>query len=394
MNIGYSFWGFLGDKKYDSLGGEISTPDGNAFYSWSIISELQRKGHSVFNLMPDRDYPGYVLNGKKLFDSWLSYQRNCIYNRLNPDLQLCVGNWKQRAEDLKCLDYVLLEWRFEIPGRNSLHEEIDSNWQPDYFIQDKILKICKKDEVKVVVFDLDYKLTLEDIKKYDIKYIIELGNKWSKMKQTKPQILNGVSIKKVYIPFDFNHIDYFDIVFPQDNLVYVGNRYERDWCIDKYIPEDLEKVTVYGNWKESNRDSEERWPKINFGKRLQTSEMRDVYCKSTATILLAKEEYCKQGFMTARLIEAIFYGTVPFFIEEFGKETIKTYTGKYYDFLTVSSKDDLKNKIAQLNASPVLRWEIIKYLRMFLRFMDVKYFVNDIHNLLEVEKCNWTLKEN
>ena len=32
MRIGYSYWGFLGDRKYDDNGNLLSTPDGNAFY--------------------------------------------------------------------------------------------------------------------------------------------------------------------------------------------------------------------------------------------------------------------------------------------------------------------------------------------------------------------------
>ena len=45
MNVGYSYWGFLGDKKLDEKFNEVSTPDGNAFYSWSIIREIQKRGN-------------------------------------------------------------------------------------------------------------------------------------------------------------------------------------------------------------------------------------------------------------------------------------------------------------------------------------------------------------
>ena len=89
------------------------------------------------------------------------------------------------------------------------------------------------------------------------------------------------------------------------------------------------------------------------------------------------------GFMTARIQEAVFYGTVPFFIEEYGKDVINTYAGKYADFLTVVDKSDLNNKIIILKQNPELRKDIIEYMRKHLRFMDSKFFINDIEELIK-----------
>ena len=140
---------------------------------------------------------------------------------------------------------------------------------------------------------------------------------------------------------------------------------------------------IYGNWKESGRDSEERWKKLNFGDRIQTSQMRDIYSDSIATILLAKQEYCDHGFMTARLVEAILYGTVPLFIEEYGRGLIQTFAGMYAESLTVRSKKDVKVLVGTLKSNVLIRERIIKYLRMHLRFMDCKFFVNDVKSLIK-----------
>ena len=70
MRIGYSYWGFLGDRKYDDKGNILSTPDGNAFYSWSIINKFIEDGHQVIGIMPDRDEPGFRFEGVNLFSSW------------------------------------------------------------------------------------------------------------------------------------------------------------------------------------------------------------------------------------------------------------------------------------------------------------------------------------
>ena len=111
--------------------------------------------------------------------------------------------------------------------------------------------------------------------------------------------------------------------------------------------------------------------------RLQTSEMHKVYSNSLATVLLAKKEYCEHHFMTARLIEAIFYGTVPLFIEEYGKDTIEFFAGRYADLLTVSSKADIIDRIYYFKYNMQERRKIIHYLRRHLAtFMDVDNFVN------------------
>lgn len=364
--VGYSFWGFLGDKKFDKNGNEVSTPDGNAFYSWSIIRELQKRGKTVQLLLPNRDHVGYDLNGIKLFKAFATYERNKAYINANTGL-------------IKDLEYAIIEWRWEIKGRNDIDTKKNNPevYQPDLEYTIQIINYCNTMGIPFVVFDLDYKLTEDDIEKYNIKYVIELGDKWINNNKVK-----AIQIK---IPFDFSCINEFVLETQFDNsLVYIGNRYERDWCIDKYIPEDLEDCMIYGNWKESGRDSESRWSKLNFGNRLQTSDMQKVYSKSLATVLLAKKEYCEKHFMTARIIEAVFYGCVPFFIEEYGDETIMEYAGKYAGFLKVSSKEELKFKLNELKQNINFRNEIIMYLRKHLRFMDCKFFIDDVEKLLEI----------
>lgn len=370
-NVGYFFWGFLGDRKYNSKSELVSTPDGNAFYSWSIISELQKRDYRVY-LFQDRDYYGYNKEVHDLFNAFASSERDIAYNKLRVFNDLC--------DDISMFDFVLIEWRWEIKGRNDEETRLNDNknWQPDLWMMKNIIDKCNKNHVPFIIFDLDYKLTEEDIKKYNIKYVIELGKKW--------EYSELVESKQVKIPFDFSCINEFDLEEEFENsLVYVGNRYERDWCIDKYIPEDLDNCMIYGNWKEAGRDSEERWKNLKFGHRLQTSEMQKVYSKSVATILLAKEEYCNYEFMTARIIEAIYYGCLPFFIEEYGDGITREYAGRLSRFLTVSNKEDLKRKVEMLSCDVEGRNDMIIYLRQHLRFMDCKFFVDDVFQLIKGE---------
>lgn len=366
--VGYFYWGFLGDKKYDANYNEVSTPDGNAFYSWSIIKALQDKGEHVY-LFSDRDVYGEKVLGRKLFSSFAQDARYCAWvNCLTP-----ITNENDMWDYLK---YVIVEWRWLIPGRNDQDTKRTNpnGFQPDLEMMQNIINQCNKKNIPVIVFDLDYKLTEEDIKNYNIKYIIELGNKWNTS--------DAVKSMSVEIPFDFTYINEFDIKtdnFTAD-VIYIGNRYERDWCIDKYLPAG---TVVHGNWLEPGHgDPVNEWPHIEFRKRVNASEIQKPYNESVATVLLAKREYCEMGFMTARIQEAVFYGTVPFFIEEYGTEVINKYAGKYADFLIVCSKDDVKDKIEYLKNNPEVRRDIILYMRKHLRFMDSKFFVNDIETLV------------
>ena len=390
MRIGYSYWGFLGDKKYNESGDVLSTPDGNAFYSWSIINKLQQLGHVVLGIMPDRDEPGFRFDGPNLFDSWCTSPRlssyiklqHCEYGNLFSNIRCRSFSLEETLftywdfYHVKEFDVILHEWRMPIDGRNTLKDINSDSWQPDLFIQEALIKYCATNNVKLVIFDLDYKISeyrLQELLSSKNIYIFELGDKWKNYSYST----NG-RCRKVYIPFDFRYINQFKISDKvTDKIVYVGNRYERDWCIDKYLV-DVPGLKVYGNWLESNRDSISRWPGIQFGKRLQTSDMHEAYSNAATTILLAKKDYCEHSFMTARIIEAIFYGSVPLFIEEYGEKTISKYAGMYADTLTVKNNADVAEKSKLMFNDKELRKSILEYLRVHLEFMDVDNFVKQL----------------
>ena len=370
----YSYWGFLADIKLDSNYNELSTPDGNAFYSWSIIQELQRRNYNVLTIMPDRDQYAVIKYGKNAFLAWATNKRynaydkcdHITYSYMNKSSVFSIWDKYKLNE----YDFILHEWRMLIQGRNDLNSKTMTSWQPDYFLQECLLEYCKMHNIRLFIFDLDYKLSIDDIKDMQNVTVLELGNKW---KNTQ------INAKTVYIPFDFSSINEFKpsrIDKRQYDLVYIGNRYERDWCINKYIPETLDKCIIYGNWKESGRDSETKWPLLKFGKRLQLRDMHDAYDSAICTILLAKHDYCKYHFMTARIIEAIFYGCVPLFIREYGDNTIRKFAGACANLLTVKSKSDVINKIDKLKQNQELYSDVLSYLRYRLTKMDVSHFVD------------------
>ena len=379
MVVGYSYWGFLGDKKLDGCGNELSTPDGNAFYSWSVVWDLVSKGHEVIRVMPDRDKPGYNKFGDKLFASFAQDKRCQAYMKSK---QVPYGwdwrEWPDITEEqvhvlwdeagLRDCDVILHEWRMGILGRNDIKSKSLGfrSWQPDLFLQSCLISYCAKNHIKLVVFDLDYKLSHYQAVGMSKKLgrrnfcIFELGDKWRKER-------GDLQSQTVFIPFDFNEIYTFKPKLDvSDSLVYVGNRYERDWCIDKYIPEHEAGVVVYGNWLEGGRDSASRWPGIDFRKRINASEMYEAYSNAACTILLAKKDYCLHHFMTARLIEAVFYGVVPLFIEEYGEEYIRHLVGSDVKYLIVKSKEEVVEKMRRYKKLTSIRACTLRFLREVL----------------------------
>lgn len=386
MKIGYSYWGYLADEKYDKNGNMLSTPDGNTFYSWSLIHELLDRGNEVYQMMPNRDKPAEYFFGKDLmFNKFCTKQRRRAYNEMHKEMYESVDWTKITKEELfaiwdayevKNFDCIIHEWRMLIPGRNSMDCTRDDKWQPDYAIQKALIDYCSKNDILLIIFDLDYKLTQDEYMKIrrNVRHIkvFELGHKWK-----------GEDCYHFEIPFDTEELKtgYKKELRTEGfetELVYIGNRYERDKCIDRYIPQDVH-TTFYGNWLQPKySDCKDRWPFINYRERLQASQIPAAYDKSLCTILLAKEEYYKYGFMTARILEALYYGCLPLFPLNYGVNTIHKYAGDASDWVTVVDSNDVSKVVKHLKNNPGKRNELIEYMRQRLDFMDVRYVVNVI----------------
>ena len=392
----YSFWGYMADVKTDEHGNELSTPDGNGFYSWCIIDELTKRGYNVRRVMLDRDcYPqqfgNEMQNAFALFAqderyrAWLASSPGQMKIVLRQPTYFETKQAMMRFVDdaVRGCEFVLHEWRMRIEGRNDLgtFEKDKKNWQPDLLFQECVIESCKKNGVKLLIFDLDYKLDVSQYRAIAEQLhgnvgIVELGHKWGEK-------MNAVTVE---IPFSFEHIDTFAPVAEEcrkTDVVYVGNRYERDASIEKYMPDKQGYIVkCHGNWLTSFSDSQEKWPWIYFGERLQMAQMPMAYQDALVTPLLAKEEYYENGFMTARIIEAVFYGCVPLFAEEYGEELIKKYAGeKYAELLTIRSADDVVSMVDYFREYPEIHELVIRSLRINLKFMDVANFVDSLLEL-------------
>ena len=187
----------------------------------------------------------------------------------------------KRLQDAK---FILHECRFCIEGRNdpASFQRGEYGFQPDYMIQLALFNYCIKHGVFVYIFDRDYKLdeaTLDKLKADGLKFkVVELGNKWDK---------RGDEVLRVQIPFDWDvmlaEADINSVFSKTKSICYVGNRYERDEAVYKYL-DPIGNVDIYGKWLDGDVD----FSGLVFHGRVHVSQMKEAYWTHMATLLTAK----------------------------------------------------------------------------------------------------------
>ena len=381
MNVGYFFYGHLGDKLSPAT---VNTPDGNAWYSSSIISELIEQNHRVFFLGIDRDkndLEALKVEPIKLFEAFETKNRLFAYSEVHR------MEWEWDSENAKNiltlknppdLDLILLEWRFPIANRNTQDDINSDKFQPDYMMQKEILDVYAGN-TPIIIFDLDYKLTQtdeEELIKLDPVHMVVFETSVD----PKKYLLDRVSVD---IPFWMNsQIRYESSSNPNKKLAYVGSNYERSDVINDYIypfskmPENIFKVWFYGNWRNYPDKYEElytkyKWYDIQYHFRVGHKDFREVYQDAIACPLLAKREYYKRGFMTARIQEAIYFGTVPVgFKEHLGIEKYLT------PDLIANDANELHEIVNMLSKESNFKRHLRRHdLWHRLNFMDCSFFV-------------------
>ncbi len=316
MRIGYLFRGFLGDIKLDHDGNELSTPDGNATYSWSLEHECNRRGYKLIPLGENLDEPAAMREGANLFSAFSWQKRARSYERM-------IRNGWARMSDrqLPELDLVLVEWRWPIPGRNTPDDRGRPGYQNDLDRQREVLTHYSDLGVPIVVWDLDHKLTFEDMDMWSMAgvgfHVIETA--------TGPRNLTGVCadgstmfaqavrVEPPTVVADLLQHD-IDQRMPTHHLGYVGSRYERDETIDHWIgtiaPRGTHRAKFWGKWEPAD-EVRERWPGVTFAGRIGVRGFYDAYSRVAAVPLLAKRSYYETGFITPRPWEAILFGSIP-----------------------------------------------------------------------------------
>lgn len=385
MRIGYSFWGFLGDNKLDESLNEISAPDGNATYSWSLIWEMQRRGHTVLSMQEDRDYPAWKKFGKDNFASFSQEKRVSVYQ----NLKHTFGS----PEILPELDLLLVEWRFPIFGRNCNSWEgqpvFPSDWthgehrevrpdgqeeilQPDLLRQYQILRHYKQKKTKIVFWDLDHKLRTNEEAYWKPDAILETSHSPLKLfkerTRVEPPIITADLLQHPTLPPD-----------PNRKAVYIGSRYERDDVITKWLRPLSESypgsVEFHGNWLKTVDECRKLWPNISYNPRCTVQDFRRIYGTAASCPLLAKQSYLDSGFITPRPWEALMFGTIPI-----GLGAAKGIE-QYVEFCAHDGTDMIE--VAELLAGLDVkeRDRIRKENVARLEFMDARFFVDTLEKV-------------
>lgn len=298
MRIGYLFRGFLGDVKYGSDLTEVSTPDGNATYSWTIEHECQRRRNQLIPLGSNLDAPAVGVLGSDLFSAFSGEKRAASYERM-----LRRGWMHLSDRRFPEVDVVLLEWRWPIPGRNTPADKGKPGYQDDLERQEDVLREYSERGTPIVVWDLDHKLTEADERKWGFD-VIETA--------VRP-VRDHVRVEPPCLSSDLLQFD-IDERMPSFHLGYIGSRYERDETIDRWIgpiaPTGTHRVKFWGKWEPAD-DVRKRWPGVAFAGRIGVRGFREAYSRVATVPLLAKDSYYDRGFITPRPAEAVLFGSIP-----------------------------------------------------------------------------------
>jgi len=367
MRIGYSYWGFLGDRKLGADGKEISAPDGNATYSWSLIWEMQRRGHTVLAMQEDRDYQAWKMWGTLNFEAFSQMKRTEAYT----NLKHTFGS----SEILPKLDILLVEWRFPIPGRNcsesdgTTYSYNENEHQPDYHRQMQMLLHYKTKGTKIIFWDLDHKLTEHDERHWNPDAIFETSvtplKLFKERTRVEPPFIISDLMQHPTLPPDHSR-----------KLVYIGSRYERDDVIDEWIkPASLRypgEIEFHGKWDD---EAKARWPQVKMEKRCAVVDFRQIYGTAGACPLLAKRSYLESGFITPRPWEALLFGTIPI-----GLSSMKGIE-QYVTFVAQDSLDMIDLADTLIDNGVEYRDEMRRANVEKLEFMDARHFVDKVENV-------------
>ncbi|GGM23362.1 hypothetical protein ACFFX1_10585 [Dactylosporangium sucinum] len=267
MRIGYSMWGFLG-------AGVVDTPDGARSYRRSVVDGLRGAGHDVVFLQRNRD-------------------RNEASDPV-PDFRWDDG--------LPPLDALVLEWRWRLPGRNdtpcgSVGHTCDLHRQTQL-----VEHYTRTAGTPTLLWDLDRQLQPDDPVR-DLPNVVVAD---FALRQEPGVVSLPCPVPDVLL--DTADPAALAALNRPTDLVYVGNRYDRDPAFDKYFAPAARQLAheVAGKWT-----GVEHWPHVRFTGRVAYPDVVRIHRRSLATVLLMPYRYASVAAMSSRLFEAVTAGCVP-----------------------------------------------------------------------------------
>lgn len=320
MKIGFSFWGFLGNRAENTF---VNTPDGARGDRWSFYLAATRMGHDVICLQTDR------LNRK---NTNIKFE-----DVLFPDIDILFCDWRWKT------------WKNDKVTREALGKNIDAPFEPDWQRQEALIGHYR-DKCPIVLLDGDLKMKEEDELRYGDNVII-----------CDPCVSPKFLVRKRHsLPWCSDFLNKIELKPSLSRYGYIGNNYNRNVQFSKYygdcaqiLKEKGIDTTVWGNWLEKSpeRQSPEEilkmYPHIQFEPRVAFSDIFEKINSCLAVTHITTDEYAKYGNITCRFAETIEGGAISLIPTEY-KHALPIGLD---DFVVQSSEDVIRcvNNIKSLS---------------------------------------------
>lgn len=308
LTIGYSCWGFLGD-------GIVDTPDGGRSHRITLLQSLIKdRGCTIEMLQKNRDL---IEAGEPIEIDNLRF-----------------------TNELPEVDFVFLEYRWPIQGRNIGVEKTDPLYTPDLDRQNEIINHYSKQEVPILIWDKDQQLTSLPENLHNVA--VAIFEPSLQPKQDRLSLLFPADSNK--LAQTIHNLDEYSRHDRDTDLVYIGNQYDRDTSFQTYYLDarlDKFKTDIYGKWNtQAIPPSSAR-----FHGRVGYKEVSAIYSHAVCNILIAPDRYYKSGQYTQRIFESLWQACIPLVpIEYQHKEYL------FPEILWVKDGEDVGRALRQIEA--------------------------------------------
>lgn len=217
------------------------------------------------------------------------------------------------------LEVIFCRWRWDVGAPND----------PRLRAQQRMLDHYGGTSTRILIWDEDYQidddteqylLSIPNVELIETSEIARVGERSLKCTYAPHPIRldRDKCLRNVLGPPGLRQGDHLEMGM---RLGYVGNNYERQEYLDKYLTHGSNRhpgtVHLYGNWLKYGTDIIEEYPGISFHTKVGR-HMRDwVYQHSLAVPMLAKQIYFQWGHITPRLHEVVSAGGIPIGFTEF-----------------------------------------------------------------------------
>lgn len=290
----------------------------------TMVNWLQKNGFG------DRFYQFQVMNETDTFQGPQSDLRRKAYEAMMPI-----------SKEYPDIDYLLVRWRWHLGFGE------DERLTRQHSAIQKYLGT----KTKIFIWDEDFKMSAKEkekiFKNAENVFHIEI----SESALYDPDLIyvpcplsidKDAALSKVLDTAGTGAGDHLDATLA---LAYVGNNYDREEFVQKYIEPTANRlpgrVHLYGNWLKPDTSIWERMPSISYHPKASKLLCDWLYQHATAVPMLAKQIYFDRGHITPRMYEVVSAGGIPIGFANFRG------ADRYFN-IVVNSAEELVQEVLRL----------------------------------------------